>query len=451
MRPWFDEPLGCDTVVALGAATRDGSTILAKNSDREGLECQVLQQYPRQPHPPGASLRCQYLEIPQAAETFAMIGSRPYWLWGFEHGVNEHRVAIGNEAIWTRAPRQETGLLGMDLVRLGLERGRTAREALRVITALLEAHGQGGCPRAGGGAPGYDNSFLIADPEEAWVLETAGRRWVAKRVRDVYAISNVPTIEEEWDEASPDLAEHAREQGWWDPAARPRFNFAHAYGDYANYPCISGQLRRGRSAERLAAERGSLGITEMMAILRDHYGGTWLAPRWAPDEPGLPTICLHPDVPGGGQTAASMVAHLRRPDEVMTCWASFVTPCLGVFLPYYLDGTLPVELAIGGADPSAESPWWQFKGLGDDLRGRYAEKHSQVRAVWDRLEQNARQSAPEVEVEARRLFAMGDTDAARQLLTAFMARSTNAMLAAVTGLRSTLSASTRDPGDVDRG
>src|SRR5262245_10612509 len=218
MRPTFEGPLGCDTMVALGAATRDGSTILAKNSDREAEECQVLQQYPRQSHPEGALLRCQYLEIPQARETLAMIGSRPYWLWGFEHGVNECRVAIGNEAIWTKAPRQEVGLLGMDLVRLGLERGRTAREALAVITKLLETHGQGGCPRAGGGAPGYDNSFLLADPEEAWALETAGRRWVAKRVRDVYSISNVPTIEEEWDEASPDLAEHAREQAWWDPA-----------------------------------------------------------------------------------------------------------------------------------------------------------------------------------------------------------------------------------------
>jgi hypothetical protein len=92
-------------------------------------------------------------------------------------------------------------------------------------------------------------------------------------------------------------------------------------------------------------------------------------------------------------------------------------------------------LAVGGAEPTAESPWWQFKGLGDDLRGRYAEKHPRVRAVWDRLEQSARQSAPEVEAEARRLLAAGDTDAARQLLTAFMARNTDVMLAAVTDLR----------------
>jgi dipeptidase len=67
----------CDTMVALGAATRDGSTILAKNSDRDVDECQGLQQYPRQSHPAGAMVKCQYLEIPQTAETFGMIGSRP--------------------------------------------------------------------------------------------------------------------------------------------------------------------------------------------------------------------------------------------------------------------------------------------------------------------------------------------------------------------------------------
>src|SRR4029079_8699126 len=129
------------------------------------------------------------------------------------------------------------------LVRLGLERGRTAREALHVISELLEAYGQGGCPRVGRVAPCYDNSFIIADPAEAWVLETSGRRWVAKRVQDVCSISNVPTIEETWDEASPHLVEHARAQGWWDPSARRRFSFAHAYGDYANHPAGSGQMR----------------------------------------------------------------------------------------------------------------------------------------------------------------------------------------------------------------
>src|SRR6202008_549697 len=80
----------------------------------------------------------------------AVVASHPTWLWGAEHGLNEHGVAIGNEKIWTvdDPHAQSAGLLGMDLVRLGLERGRDADEAFAAITTALEAHGQGG----GGGA-----------------------------------------------------------------------------------------------------------------------------------------------------------------------------------------------------------------------------------------------------------------------------------------------------------
>src|SRR5436190_14071887 len=133
----MDEALSCDTAVAVGSATADGSVIFAKNSDRRANEAQPLHHSPRRRHPPGATLRTQYLEIPQVGETWELIGSRPYWLWGYEIGVNEWGVAIGNEAVMSKAPHAEpAGLLGMDLIRLGLERGRTAAEAVQVIGSL---------------------------------------------------------------------------------------------------------------------------------------------------------------------------------------------------------------------------------------------------------------------------------------------------------------------------
>src|SRR5512142_2579313 len=134
----------CDTLVVLPPRTARGATLFAKNSDRPPTECQPLFRAPRQTHPRGATLRCQYVEIPQAEETLGVLGSRPWWLWGFEHGLNECRVAIGNEALHARELPDAVGLLGMDLVRLGLERGRTADEAKQVITAHLERYGQGG-------------------------------------------------------------------------------------------------------------------------------------------------------------------------------------------------------------------------------------------------------------------------------------------------------------------
>ncbi|MGH9017975.1 MAG: C69 family dipeptidase, partial [Acidimicrobiales bacterium] len=160
----------CDTFCVLG----DGVSLFAKNSDRPPSEPQVVGSFPRRPAGPG--LRTQYLEIEDAGAA-ATVLSRPTWLWGAEHGLNEHGVAIGNEMIFTAddpgpAP---PALIGMDLVRLGLERGRSAEEALDAMTSLLDRHGQGGIGDEIHGLA-YWSSFLVVDPAAAWVLETSGRR-----------------------------------------------------------------------------------------------------------------------------------------------------------------------------------------------------------------------------------------------------------------------------------
>jgi secernin len=182
----------CDTLVALGSATVDGSVILAKNSDRAPNEAQYPVFFPRTQHRE-ATVRCTHIEIPQVGETFAVLLSKPFWMWGCEMGANEFGVVIGNEAVWTKEPIAKTGLLGMDLIRLALERADTARGALDVITDLLTTHGQGGVCDIHYPSASYHNSFLIADPGAAWVLETADRYWAAKKVEDVYSISNLLT------------------------------------------------------------------------------------------------------------------------------------------------------------------------------------------------------------------------------------------------------------------
>ena len=220
----------CDTFVALADATADGSVILAKNSDREPNEAHEVVLVPAQDHEAGATVRCTYLEIAQVPRTHAVLLAKPYWIWGAEMGANEHGVVIGNEAVFTKVPHEDVdGLIGMDLLRLALERAATAEEAVEVITGLLEQHGQGGsCGHTSDLR--YDNSFLVADPGGAWVVETAGREWAAQRVDSVRSISNAITLGRDADIVSTGLVRHAVDNGWSRSATQ--FDFSRDYSDF---------------------------------------------------------------------------------------------------------------------------------------------------------------------------------------------------------------------------
>ena len=362
-----EDLFGCDTLVATATGTADRSIIFAKNSDRLPDECQHLRVYPSRDWNSGATVRCQYVTLPQVRHTYRVLGSQPFWLWGFEHGVNERGVAIGNEAIWTTAPRQNIGLLGMDLIRLGLERGATARQALDAMTSLLEEHGQGGSPRHNDPrAACYDSSFILADPGEAWVLETSGRDWAARRIQGVYSISNSPCLERDFELASSALR------------GRPGLNFARDLGEYTVHPQTSGRTRCTRSRQLLQQRAGHIGVADMMSFFRDHggEGETHVPSRFGP------TLCAHP---GTGQTAASMVAHLH--DDGIIAWCSLVTPCTSVILPFFVDATVPEVLAQGAATFAPASPWWRMKRLLNHAAENWGESFPRIRAHWQDWQQ----------------------------------------------------------------
>ncbi|XP_053554435.1 secernin-3 isoform X2 [Bombina bombina] len=177
------EPCSCDTFVALPPATIGNRIIFGKNSDRPSDEVQEIVYFPERSYGAGEKLECTYIKIEQVEKTYAVVLSRPSWLWGAEMGANEFGVCIGNEAVWGKEEiDDEEALLGMDLVRLGLERAKTAEAALDVIVNLLEKYGQGGNCMEDKMSFTYHNSFLIADRTEAWVLETAGQYWAVEKV-----------------------------------------------------------------------------------------------------------------------------------------------------------------------------------------------------------------------------------------------------------------------------
>jgi secernin len=142
----------CDTWIALRDATLDGKVIFAKNSDRPIFDCQPLLLRPRQEWTSGSLIQTGYVTLPQVETTYAHLGSSPYWCWGYEEGMNEWGLAIGNEAIYTRPLRDaitqyrqgrpvQPGLLGMDLIRLALERCTHAAQAVELMGQLVETYG----------------------------------------------------------------------------------------------------------------------------------------------------------------------------------------------------------------------------------------------------------------------------------------------------------------------
>ena len=133
----------CDTWVALRDATLSQNVIFGKNSDRPIFDCQPLVFSPRKKWPENSHIQTEYIDLPQTGVTYAHLGSRPYWCWGYEEGINEYSVVIGNEAIFTKTFRDaaktlnkelqpEFGLLGMDLIRLDELSPRSLRLALPV-------------------------------------------------------------------------------------------------------------------------------------------------------------------------------------------------------------------------------------------------------------------------------------------------------------------------------
>ena len=202
----------CDTLVALGNSTEDGSIIFGKNSDRPFNEVQLITYSPKMSFEKGDKLKCTYIEIPQVSETNATLLSQPYWIWGAEMGANEYGVVIGNEAVYTHEKLRSSGLLGMDLLRLSLERGKTAKEAIEIMIELLEKHGQGGGCAYDDPNWMYHNSFIIADTKEAFVFETADRWWIVEKVKNIRSISNNLTIRGKGDMRKKGIIQHAIER-----------------------------------------------------------------------------------------------------------------------------------------------------------------------------------------------------------------------------------------------
>lgn len=306
----------CDTFVSLTSASYDNTVIFGKNSDRLSDEAQLVTYVPKTNHPKGEEVHCTYLSIPQVSETAAILMSQPWWMWGAEMGVNEYGVAIGNEAVATREPLNEIGLLGMDLLRLGIERGKTAKEALEIIVDLLDKYGQGGAHNKKG--LNYHNSMIIADPNEAYVLETAGKWWIVEIVKDFRSISNNISIKGKGNMRKRGLIQHAIEQGYCKDDND--FDFKINFSPSPLPEIFPLNSRDGCSLNQLSQNKGKIKPGMMMNFLREHIVG----------------ICMHGR---SDRTVGSQVSHLRKNNSSIHWFTGGTTPCLSLFKPY----AFPIE------------------------------------------------------------------------------------------------------------
>src|SRR5512140_1804406 len=192
----------CDTLVALPSVTRNKNVIFAKSADCEVNEANAVVRIPRKKHVKGETLRITHLVMPQAKETYEVLLTKAFWTYGCEVGINEYGLAMGEEAVFTTQMHEpKDGIIGPDLMRLALERARNCKGALEMMTSLLEKYGQGGSAEMKGNSH-FDSSFLMSDTSEAYILETAGRKWAIKQIQEVDSISNMLGIASDWQSTS---------------------------------------------------------------------------------------------------------------------------------------------------------------------------------------------------------------------------------------------------------
>jgi dipeptidase len=347
-------------------ATR--SVIFAKSADCEVNEANALVRIPRQQHVPGEVVRLTHLAIPQAEETYEVILTKVFWTYGCEIGINEYGLAMGEEAVYTTQEtiEEKDGVIGPDLMRIGLERARTCQEAIEIMTALLEQYGQGGnCEMSGNSH--FDSSFLMSDTQEAYILETAGRDWAARKIDDIGSISNMLSIRSDWDRRSGEQ----KPLDWANAYARPEVP-----------PTLGSPDRQSITYHGLAAARGQISVTTAFDIMRHHNPGYHPA-----HAPAHQNVCVHagPQKNRWWQADAVMVTEVG--DHGVMAWVTGTSgTCVSIFKPVFLGVDLPDIGPLPTQNFNPDSLWWKHELLHRRAMADFDRVVSEIRQDFDRIE-----------------------------------------------------------------
>lgn len=343
----------CDTFYAGPGVCSDGLSWFAKNSDRNPEEPQALCLIEHRPFSEATRVGERVLPFPDKG--FAFLLSKPSWMAGGEMGINARGVAIGNEAVFSRFAAAKDGILGMEILRAALASSESAEEARDAICGITESLEQGG-NGAYKGTLRYCNSYIVADPGEAYVVETAGRRWAWRKVEETAAISNAYSIESDYKrldaetrkEIAPvdtrsfctDAADAGRcgVRGPWRSHVEDRLRLRFTKGDE----------RRAAVLEALGSSKGAIGFETVLGALRSHgsfdpsHASSFFSLRH------MSSVCMHAGGLLNNATTASMaVAYGGSPGGAARALVWFTGtsyPCLSIYKPILLthDGFVPL-------------------------------------------------------------------------------------------------------------
>lgn len=383
----------CDTFVILAPHTTNGNTIFGKNSDRDPDEAQNVIFLPGG-ETNASEVRCTYISIPQVKETYDVILSKPFWMWGGEMGVNQFGVTIGNEAVFTNEPLNEIGLLGMDMIRIALERTKTAKRALDLIIELLETYGQGGGCGYHDRSMNYHNSWIIADSQEAYVLETAGKYWVWKKVEKNYSISNILTISNDYDEISDGAIENAIEKGKC--SSKTDFSFSDSYtATGLNMQAILGKAGKGKDRRMMhysktckLTENKEASVQNCMEVLRSHQPSS---SEYEPSRDGSNAdVCWHAaGFLRPSQSTNSFVVEID--EELTTVWTTCgSSPCIQLYRPFVLSqkisNSIPEIIKPGQKIYDPNATWWKNELLHREVLKDYGNRLNSYKEDRDFIE-----------------------------------------------------------------
>jgi dipeptidase len=427
--------LACTSLIATKGATADGSVMITYAADSHTLYGD-MPSLAAADHKPGEMRRVvdwdtgRYLgEIPQPAHTYSRIGH-----------INEHGVALaestwgGREELWG----DSTAIIDYgSLIYIALERSKTAREAIKVMTDLVAEYGYAS----------EGESFSIADTEEAWIMEMIGKGqgskgavWVARRVPDGYIcghannprIHQFPLDEPETTLYSPDVIDFAREKGYYS-GPDSLFDFSLAYQAY-DYTCLRGCDGRvwsyfNRFAPTQAAPyvdwvmngtgdaiplwvkpEQKIDVRQMQWMMRDHFEGTpmdmttdigagaYSVPyRWRPMTWTVDSVeYMHERAIATQQTGFSFVAQLdaTAPQGMKgTLWFGCDDANTTVYSPVYSCMTsVPRCFEEGNGDLytiSRDAAFWAHNLVANQAYNRYSQMIPDIRAVQNALEDSA--------------------------------------------------------------